>query len=74
MMEEPEAIKYQPINYNYDPTCIKFGFVSHDSCPQKPVCVICHMVLNEAMKLSKTHTILETKYAHLKDKSEDFFY
>lgn len=72
--EEPEAKKYRPFSRKYDPAYIKFGFITNDSCPPKPVCVICQTALsNEAMKPSKMRRHLETKHAHLKDKSEDFF-
>ncbi len=73
MNKEPEAKKYYPFNCKYDSAYIKLGFVSNDSCPPKPVCVIYQMLLsNEAMKPSKICRHLETKYTHFKDKSEDF--
>uniref|UniRef100_A0A3B3Q4L9 DUF4371 domain-containing protein n=1 Tax=Paramormyrops kingsleyae TaxID=1676925 RepID=A0A3B3Q4L9_9TELE len=49
-------------------------FISSDSSPPKPICVICQAMLsNKAMKPSKLCRNLETKCAHLKDKSDDFF-
>lgn len=72
---EPTGKKQRPFTRKYDPTYIKFGFVSSEGdCPPKPVCVICKATLsNDAMKPSKMLRHLETKHPHLKEKSEDFF-
>ncbi len=43
MNEKPEAKKYCPFSHKYDFVYIRFSFVSNDSCPPKPVCVICQM-------------------------------
>lgn len=72
----PKAKRKRQKSYvrNYDPSYLKYGFVSNGDQPPLPLCVVCNKTLtNESMKPALLLRHLGRMHADVKDKPIEYF-